>query len=226
MWCGGTISFLLHGNSPSSSLFLGLIRTIKFSSLPAHRSASLIDEIMRDGEQTVSVCWVFFDQEKAYDTTWKYWRVRLGTFLLHSFPQGEGVPQGSVLSFTIFVPTISDITSCSPGDIYCTLCGWFPSPRLPLGWKLPSVTLHSPRVLLLTRANCYLLLFTHWRLFTEVNLLPTWQGTIDGSTNTLLGQDFRPLSYVTSSYANLGSCLSSLFLSSSCAVLPLLGSRQ
>ena len=72
---------------------------------------------------------IFFDLEKAYDTTWKYgilkdlheaglrgrmpvfiskfldnrnFRVRIGSTFSDSFEQEMGVPQGSILSVTLF----------------------------------------------------------------------------------------------------------------------------
>ena len=71
----------------------------------------------------------FFDLEKAYDTTWKYgilkdlhetgiighlqnfiqsflnnrhFEVRLGSIILDSFEQEMGIPEGSILSVTLF----------------------------------------------------------------------------------------------------------------------------
>ena len=81
---------------------------------------------MIDREYVVAV---FFDLEKAYDTAWKYGilldlfkaglrghmptfiaqflenrqlRVRLGTTLSDLYDQEMGVPQGSILSVTLF----------------------------------------------------------------------------------------------------------------------------
>ena len=86
---------------------------------------------------------VFFDLEKAYDTTWKYgilsdlfkaglrgylpifiskflenrqFRVRVGSTLSDQFFQESGVPQGSILSVTLFNLKINSIVSCTrPG---------------------------------------------------------------------------------------------------------------
>ena len=82
---------------------------------------------------------IFFDLEKAYDTTWKYgikknlhemdlrnrlplfiqnflserkFRVRVGTSLSDFYDQEMGVPQGSILSVTLFIVKINSITSC------------------------------------------------------------------------------------------------------------------
>ena len=87
---------------------------------------------------------VFFDLEKAYDTTWKYgimkdlhdaglkgkmplfiqnfladrvFRVRLGSEASDLHDQDMGVPQGSILSVTLFVLKINSISKViGPGD--------------------------------------------------------------------------------------------------------------
>ena len=80
---------------------------------------------------------VFFDLEKAYDTTWKYgimkdlhgfglrgrlpnfissflhersFEVRVGSTFSDSHPQEMGVPQGSILSVSLFSVKINSIT--------------------------------------------------------------------------------------------------------------------
>ena len=91
---------------------------------------------------------VFFDLEKAYDTTWKYgimrdlsdfglkgrlphfidnflsnrnFKVRVGTTLSDLQGQEEGVPQGSILSVTLFSIKINNIVkSLNPG-VDCSL---------------------------------------------------------------------------------------------------------
>ena len=86
---------------------------------------------------------IFFDFEKAYDTTWKYgimkrlhdmdlkgrlplfiqnflsqrkFRVRVGTSLSDFYDQEIGVAQGSILSVTLFVK-INNITRCIRNDV-------------------------------------------------------------------------------------------------------------
>ena len=82
---------------------------------------------------------VFFDLEKAYDTTWKYGilrdlhefgvkgrlanflesflanrsiQVRVGSTLSDTFGLSQGVPQGSILSTTLFNIKINSIMNC------------------------------------------------------------------------------------------------------------------
>ena len=89
---------------------------------------------------------MFFDLEKAYDTTWKYgimrdlndfcrkgilptfiynflsnrnFKVRVGTTPSHLQGQEEGVPQGSILSVTLFSIKINNIVKAlNPGVDY------------------------------------------------------------------------------------------------------------
>jgi ribonuclease HI len=87
---------------------------------------------------------VFFDIEKAYDTAWKFgilkelhqfglrghlplfiqqflttrvFQVRLGTTLSSLYPQDLGVPQGSVLSVTLFSVAINSVVRCIPASV-------------------------------------------------------------------------------------------------------------
>ena len=91
---------------------------------------------------------VFFDLEKAYDTTWKYgimkdlhafglrgslpnfisiflqdryFKVRVGSTFSESHPQEMGVPQGSILSVTLFSVKINSITQCLKPCVDCSL---------------------------------------------------------------------------------------------------------
>ena len=91
---------------------------------------------------------VFFDLEKAYDTTWKYgimrdlfnfglkgklpnfinsflsnrnFNVRVGTSLSDIHNQEMGVPQGSILSVTLFSIKINDIVKCLNPGVDCSL---------------------------------------------------------------------------------------------------------
>ena len=91
---------------------------------------------------------VFFDLEKAYDTTWRYgilktmhefglrgelpifiksflrnrrFKVRVGNILSSVHNLEEGVPQGSVLSVTLFALSINDISSVIPREVMHTL---------------------------------------------------------------------------------------------------------
>ena len=91
---------------------------------------------------------VFFDIEKAYDTTWRYgvlkvlheyelrgelplfikaflqhrkFQVKIGSTLSDAKTQEEGVPQGSVLSVTLFALAINGISKVIPDDVMHTL---------------------------------------------------------------------------------------------------------
>jgi ribonuclease HI len=91
---------------------------------------------------------VFFDLEKAYDTTWKYgilndlhdlglkgrlpsfilnflsdreFKVRVGSTLSDIHDQETGVPQGSILSVTLFNIKINSITKCLTPGVDCSL---------------------------------------------------------------------------------------------------------
>ena len=91
---------------------------------------------------------VLFDIEKAYDTAWRhaillklrkagirghmgyfianfmkerFFRVKVGSALSDKFPQESGVPQGSVLSVTLFGVLINDIGNSLPQAIHRSL---------------------------------------------------------------------------------------------------------
>ena len=97
------------------------------------RLESLIRDAFVRGNHVVSI---FFDLEKAYDTTWKYgimkdlhefglrgrmpgfiknylsdrvFKVRLGSTLSELFEQEMGVPQGGILSVTLFIVKINKL---------------------------------------------------------------------------------------------------------------------
>ena len=91
---------------------------------------------------------VFYDIEKAYDTTWKYGiihklyesgfdgelltficnflqdrciKVQVGSMFSDPHRLYEGVPQGSVLSCTLFALAINDMPTVLPKYTSCTL---------------------------------------------------------------------------------------------------------
>ena len=106
---------------------------------------------------------VFFDLEKAYDTTWRYgilkdihklglrgrlptfienfladrtMQVRVSSSLSDNYDQEQGVPQGGVLSTTLFSIKINDIVKCL-GNL--TDCSLYVDPRsdsTTLPWSL------------------------------------------------------------------------------------------
>ena len=104
-----------------------------------------LESFIRDGflnkQEVVSI---FFDMEKAYDTTWKYgilndlheaglrgrmpvfiskflenrnFRVRRGSTLSDPFEQEMGVPQGIILSVTLFSLKINSLTKVLSKDV-------------------------------------------------------------------------------------------------------------
>ena len=129
------------------------ILTAHQSGFRKHRSTTdqlikletIIREGFMKGQHTVGI---FFDLEKAYDTTWKYgilkdlynaglrgnmptfiskcltgrnFTVRVGNTLSDSYHQQEGVPQGSILSVTLFSMKINNIVKCLLNGVNCSL---------------------------------------------------------------------------------------------------------
>jgi ribonuclease HI len=105
------------------------------------RLESFVREAFVRGEHVTAV---FFDLEKAYDTTWKYgilkdlqdaglkgrlpcfisnfldnrkFCVRVGSFLSDTYKQEMGVPQGSILSVTLFILKMNNIVKCLPAGV-------------------------------------------------------------------------------------------------------------
>ena len=106
---------------------------------------------------------IFFDITKAYDRTWKHLilkslhsanirgnllyfirnflsgrkiSVKVGSTFSSTLPQEEGVPQGSVLSCTLFAVAINSVLDVIPGEIQkCLyvddLCIWYSSNYMP-----------------------------------------------------------------------------------------------
>ena len=109
------------------------------------RLENFIREAFINKEHLVSI---FFDLEKAYDTTWKYgilkdlkeaglngrlpifissflsdrnFQVRVGSTLSENHQQEQGVPQGSILSVTLFGLKINNITKVLNPGVDCSL---------------------------------------------------------------------------------------------------------
>ena len=105
-------------------------------------------EIYRSFKNKYHTIAIFFDIQKAYDTTWRYhilktihqagikgnmaffiqnflcnrtFKVKIGSTISDPFPQEQGVPQGSVLSVTLFGVAINGIVGGIPPDIQRSL---------------------------------------------------------------------------------------------------------
>ncbi|KAM7289686.1 reverse transcriptase domain-containing protein [Ixodes scapularis] len=109
------------------------------------RLETVVREAFVHGQHCLSV---FFDLEKAYDTAWRYgilrdlldlglrgrmlhaiqsyldrrtFRVQLGNTLSREFLQENGVPQGGVLSVTLFLVKMNSIASVIPPSVQYSL---------------------------------------------------------------------------------------------------------
>ena len=112
---------------------------------PLCKLQSEICKAFKDKKYLVAI---FFDIQKAYDTTWRYhilrtlhnsgirghlaifirnflrerqFRVKVGNCLSEPYIQEQGVPQGSVLSCTLFGMAINDIVKDIPVDVHKSL---------------------------------------------------------------------------------------------------------
>ena len=109
------------------------------------RLETYIRQNMAEGRATVAV---FFDLQKAYDTTWRYgimrdvhrvgvrgnmarflerfmnertFRVRMNNVISDQYKQECGVPQGSILSVTLFALKINSLSDVIPRNIMTSL---------------------------------------------------------------------------------------------------------
>ena len=135
---------LLEGMQALSSFQFGF-RRFRSTADPLIR----FDHDVREAfSQRRMVLGVFFDLEKAYDTTWRggillklhslglrgqlpcflkrlmggrQIQVRVSSAFSRPFLLEEGVPQGSVLSVLLFAVGINDVVSAVPGGVHCSL---------------------------------------------------------------------------------------------------------
>jgi len=131
----GRLVFYLESNNLISDLQSGF-RKQRWTTDQFVRLETWVREGLANREHVAAI---LFDLEKAYDTTWKYgilvdlfkaglrgclpifiskflenrhFRVRVGSTLSDQFNQETGVPQGSILSVTLFNLKINSIVNC------------------------------------------------------------------------------------------------------------------
>ena len=131
----GRLVYYLESNNVISDMQSGF-RKQRCTTDQLVRLETWVREGLANREHVVAI---LFDLEKAYDTTWKYgilldlfkvglrgylpifiskflenrhFRVRVGSTLSDQFNQETGVPQGSILSVTLFNLKINSIVNC------------------------------------------------------------------------------------------------------------------
>ena len=136
--------WFLETNNCISEFQFGF-RKFKSTTDPLVRISTDIQNSFAKSQHTIAV---FFDLQKAYDTTWRYgvlrqfyrmgirgrlfnflfsflrnrsFKVRVGTKYSEEFVQEEGLPQGSVLSVTCFIVAINSICNVIPENVRSSL---------------------------------------------------------------------------------------------------------
>jgi Reverse transcriptase (RNA-dependent DNA polymerase) len=134
------LTWYLETNNIFTELQNGFRRGRSTTDQLVHRESFVREAFVRSEHATA----IFFDMEKAYDTTWKYgilqdlqnaglrgrlptfvcnflsnrkFNVKVGPYLYDTYKQEMGVPQGSILSVTLFVIKINNIVNCLPAGV-------------------------------------------------------------------------------------------------------------
>ena len=138
------LNFYLESNSIISEYQSGFQKS-RSTTDQLVRLESYIRNAFVKKQQVVAI---FFDLEKAYDTTWKHgilkdvhkigimgnlpkfisnflsnrcFKVKVGSSFSDVYEQEQGVPQGSILSTTLFNIKINNITKCLDDVVNCSL---------------------------------------------------------------------------------------------------------